>query len=166
MTKTKSVEELAHSVDALIEKYGKLSGSASAAAKAKILAHATELRDALEKFSQDLPPAVEKGVGVTLSAAQSAKDVFVSDVVPLALSALSTALDVISDKTAQAKVALENSTTVPAEPAPVVPKKKRSHAWVAWVTLPAIAATAAAVAYAIFAPVDDGWIPADNDPED
>ncbi len=154
------VKELSQSVDALIQKYGKLSGSASAAAKAKLLGRATELRESLEKASRELPPAVERGFEATKEVATAAKSAFVSDVVPIAISALATALDVISEKSSQAKSALSERAEVMVEK--VAPPKKKSKSWIAFVAAPVVAAAVAGVAFSLLRPNDENWIPVDE----
>lgn len=154
------ITELSQSVDALIEKYGKLSGSASAAAKAKLLAKAAELRESLDKAKKELPPAAQRGVEATRAAASTAREAFVTDVVPLAITALGAALDAIAETSERAKTALADSA--PVVPAVPEPKKKR-RGWLGFVAAPLVIGAVAAVAYAVFAPQDESWIPVEDE---
>lgn len=162
MVSTKDVTDLSRSVDALVEKYGKLSGTASAEAKAKLLAKAGELREALEQAAKDLPPAVGRGVDATKSAAAAAKGAFAADIVPVAIAALSTALEVISEKSAQAKGALSSSAESVAPPTP----RKKSRSWLGIIAIPVVAGVATAVAFAVFGSTDEKWIPVEDDLQD
>lgn len=167
MVNKDEISELSASVDALIKKYGKLSGSASADAKAKLLAKAHELREALEKATKDLPPTVGRGVEATKDAATAAKGAFVADVVPVAIAALSTALDLIAEKSIQAKASLAETVELKPAPEPTpepepTPKKK-SRAWVGILIAPIVAVVAATVAFTVLGPRDDDWVPVEDE---
>lgn len=124
MVKPTDVSRLSESIDALIEKYGKASGAATATARAKLLGKAEDLRASLDAAIKKMPPSVEKGVAVTKAAATVAKDTATAardaaaaDLVPIAIAALSTALEVISEKSKQVKTRLDAGLDAAAETA-------------------------------------------------